>query len=401
MSTIVRGESQAEALRVGIAADLLEERWPSMDLVAEMVGRYVPVCDAAIAVETLRPPFVRRLGRIVRPGTRGEWTRDRVLNRFWDYPRWLRARARHYDVLHVIDHSYAHLARATGRTPAVVTVHDLDAFRTLLGQPGGGGLPAALVRRLAAGLRLARVVVCVSQAVRDELISSGLVPSERIRVVTNGVHPSCSHVPHADADAVIATRLGPVGRRLELLHVGSVISRKRIDVLLGVLAGVAAVHPDVVLLRVGGALTAAQRADAVRLGVGDRIVELPPLDRSALAAVYRRAALVLLPSEREGFGLPLVEALACGTPVLASELPVLREVGAEAVTFAPVGDVPTWIARTLALLAERRHPARWDERRLRGRLRADTYGWEASGAAYAALYREVAGMRATTRGAVA
>ena len=62
----------------------------------------------------------------------------------------------------------------------------------------------------------------------------------------------------------------------------------------------------------------------------DAIVVLPFVDRATLAAVYRRAALALLPSEREGFGLPLVEALACGTPVVASDIPVLREVGGDA-----------------------------------------------------------------------
>ena len=68
---------------------------------------------------------------------------------------------------------------------------------------------------------------------------------------------------------------------------------------------------------------------------------LRPADRT-LAAVYRRAALVLQPSEAEGFGLPVAEALACGTPVLASDLAVLREVGGEAAVYRAVGDVPAW-----------------------------------------------------------
>jgi glycosyltransferase involved in cell wall biosynthesis len=152
----------------------------------------------------------------------------------------------------VIDHSYAHLVRNVGRVPTVVTLHDLDAFRAMLAGQGGGGLPATLVRRLAAGLRLAQAVVCVSHAVREELLASGLVETRRVRVIPNGVHPSCSPHPQEEADAEVSARLGLADRRLELLHVGSVIPRKRIDVLLGVLAGVAAAHPDVVLLRVGG-----------------------------------------------------------------------------------------------------------------------------------------------------
>jgi glycosyltransferase involved in cell wall biosynthesis len=61
---------------------------------------------------------------------------------------------------------------------------------------------------------------------------------------------------------------------------------------------------------------------------------------------------VLLPSEAEGFGLPLIEALACGASVVASDIPVLREVGAEAVTYCPVGDVLAWAEQVTRLLAD-------------------------------------------------
>jgi glycosyltransferase involved in cell wall biosynthesis len=64
--------------------------------------------------------------------------------------------------------------------------------------------------------------------------------------------------------------------------------------------------------------------------------------RTGLAALYRHARLVLMTSDAEGFGLPVVEALACGAPVLASDLPPFREVGGAAVTFCPRGDVDAW-----------------------------------------------------------
>ena len=74
----------------------------------------------------------------------------------------------------------------------------------------------------------------------------------------------------------------------------------------------------------------------------DAIVVLPFVDRATLAARLPACALVLLPSEREGFGLPLVESLACGTPVVASDIPVLREVGGAAASYCPVADVDAW-----------------------------------------------------------
>jgi glycosyltransferase involved in cell wall biosynthesis len=387
-------------VRVGLVADYLEERWPSMDLVAEMLGSLVPASDPGVRVDTLRAPFIRRLGRLAAPGDGGEWTRDRVLNRFWDYPRWLAERAAQYDVLHIVDHSYAHLAHQSSGVPCVVTLHDLDAFRPLLGEEQRG-LPKRLVRCQMSGLGRADAVVCVSHAVRGELAAAPLPVGRRVVVIGNGVHPSCTAEPDSGADRALADRLGPPGERVELLHVGSVIPRKRIDVLLRVLAEVARREPDVVLLRVGGALDAGQRREAESLGVSARVVELPALCRRELAAVYRRSALVLLPSDREGFGLPLVEAMACGTPVLASDIPVLREVSGGAAELAPAGDVAGWTARVLALLAERRNARSWGERRRRAALRAAEFSWQRSAAAYAALYRDLAAQRAAGNAGVA
>src|SRR5262249_43071950 len=77
----------------------------------------------------------------------------------------------------------------------------------------------------------------------------------------------------------------------------------------------------------------------------------PHLSRSALAALYHSAELVLVPSEREGFGLPVLEALASGAAVVASDIPPFREVAGDAVTYCPVADVEHW-GRTVTALVE-------------------------------------------------
>ena len=76
------------------------------------------------------------------------------------------------------------------------------------------------------------------------------------------------------------------------------------------------------------------------------------LTRAELAEVYRRAAVVLVPSEAEGFGLPVIEALACGAAVVASDIPALREAGGPAAVYAPVGDVGAWADAVAKVLAD-------------------------------------------------
>jgi glycosyltransferase involved in cell wall biosynthesis len=135
-------------------------------------------------------------------------------------------------------------------------------------------------------------------------------------------------------------------------------------------------------------LTATQQNDAHRLAIDDAIITLPFIDSAVLASVYRRAALLLLPSDAEGFGLPVIEALACGTPALASDIAVLREVGGEAVDYAGVADVAQWINRGTDLVLEQsRASQEFSERRRRGIEWAKRYSWSEYAARIADVYR--------------
>src|SRR5205085_736797 len=95
------------------------------------------------------------------------------------------------------------------------------------------------------------------------------------------------------------------------------------------------------------------------------VLSLPFFETDRLAALYRRAAMVLVTSEREGFGLPVVEAMACGTPVVATDLHVLREVGGAAAVYCALDNVTAWRDTVLGLVAERSDESARDLRRER------------------------------------
>ncbi|HEX2204644.1 MAG TPA: glycosyltransferase family 1 protein [Longimicrobium sp.] len=378
-------------VRVGIVCDYPDEGWPSMDLAGELLALGLETYAAPEFVPVvLRPPMprlARRLG-----SSRLALNADRCVGRYLTYPRWLEKLRHKPDLFHVVDHSYAHLVHALPAGRTVVTCHDLDAFRSIL-EPQREPRPywfRKVMEQALTGLRRAAHVVCDTSVIRRRLVVRGVLPWERISVVPLPVHPDFAAGPDPVADAEAARLLGPPDpRRPDLLHVGSTVPRKRIPFLLHVFAGLRRRWPDARLVRVGGPMTDRQREVARDLGVEDAVLELPRLERPVLAAVYRRAALVLAPSGREGFGLPLVEAMACGTPVVASSLRVFREVGGEAVIYRHLKDRQGWVDAVDSALWTGRDPREASRRRDFLLERAERFGLEAYARRLVRVYRRL------------
>lgn len=383
-----------EHVRVAVICPMPEEKWYSIELCAEMLLANVRAHHArSIRAERVAPHLVQRFARLPHVGARRTAVRgDRLLNRFWDYPRYLRRRVGEFDLFHLAEHSYGQLAGALPVERTVVTCHDLHSFRCLL-EPEEDPRPRwyrMMARQQMTALLTAARVICVSQTVRDELLGYGLVPAARVSVVHNGTHPACSPLPNPAADTEAASLLASDRPTVDLLHVGGIAPRKRLDVLLRVFAAVRQKLPEVRLVRVGEAFAPAHQELVKELDLEGSIRILPFLDREVLSAVYRQSALVLQPSDAEGFGLPVTEAMACGTPVVASDIPVLREVGGTVATYCPVADVEAWSNAVLELLAERReNPERWSTRRSAGVEHGALYSWEENARGVVGVYREL------------
>jgi glycosyltransferase involved in cell wall biosynthesis len=380
-------------LRVGVICDLREEGWHSMDLIADMLLETLAgVAGSGVRATGLCPRMVPRWTRLPLVGA-GKNARlgDRLTGRLWDYPRWLAPRVGEFDVFHIVDHSYAHLVQVLPAERTIVTCNDTDAIQAALPGRRNRFAPASmLASRILEGLGCAGHVACISEATQAELLATGAVRPERVSVVSLGVHPTCSVGPAPKWDEEIDRRLGPRG--VEILHVGSSIPRKRIDVLLNIVAGVRKTMKGVRLVHVGGSFTPDQRALASTLGIADAIVELPFLGRALLAALYRRASVLVLPSDREGFGLPVIEALACGIPVVASGVPALREAGGIAAIYCPPGDVPQWVETLTSLLRQREtDPAAWAARQTAGIVAASRFNWNTYATAMTELYLRAGG----------
>lgn len=374
-------------VRVAVCADFREEGWPSMDRVAErLLASLLRDHASSVAAVDVRPPFRQRATRL--SSGRAAWNFDRALNRLVDYPRHVRTLQSAYDVFHVVDHSYSQLLHQLPPGRTVVTCHDLDTFRSIF-QPDDdprSPLFTAMTRRILTGLQRAACVTCDTAAVRDELVARQLVPADRVVVAPVGVGDEFRAEPDEAADREAARLIASPAGAVEILHVGSSVTRKRIDDVLHCLADVVQRIPRARLVRVGGPFTAEQEALARSLGIRGHMSILPPLDDHTLAAVYRRAAVLVLPSEREGFGLPVIEALACGTPVIASDLPVLREVGGTCAEFCPTGDRDGWARAVVSVIDERDHSAR----RARAVAWARRFTWTRFAEQLVSIYLELA-----------
>jgi glycosyltransferase involved in cell wall biosynthesis len=296
----------------------------------------------------------------------------------------LRALAGHPGVPHFLHHHLARYGPRTGR-PYLVTAHDLIRHTDLTAPSPLISTPTHRDRRAVRadveGVRRAAHVVAVSETTRRELIARlGLAP-QRVTTVPHGL----------DHDL-----FRPVARRLTdaeyVLFVGSEHPRKNLGALLRAFALLRRDRPALRLVKVGAPGTSEARfGDAMRravreLGIAGAVDAVGEVPDDELVAWYSGAACLALPSRAEGFGLPPLEAMACGCPVVVSSAGALPEVvGGAGAVVAP--DDVTGLAAALGALLD--DPGLRRRRRDAGLRRAAAFDWERSAAAVRAVHERV------------
>ncbi|HEV8549227.1 MAG TPA: glycosyltransferase [Polyangiaceae bacterium] len=366
-------------MKLAVLCDLLEERWFSMDLLADMLIEQASRMSQ-VEVTRVRPQLPSRLAELAvasRERSFGRWGYRAAIGvgRYLQYPlRALVERGAH-DFFHVTDHSYAHLLFELPSARTGVFCHDIDAFRPWL-ETRAARPARVLAGALLAGLRRARLVFHSSLPVREDLLRHRLVQGDRLVHAPYGVAAEFQPEPRAE-DSRLA------GRPPFVLHVGSLIPRKNPEFLLQLVAALCRTRPELEVYQIGGTWTSAQRTFLEAAGIASRVHQIPHLGRPELSAYCRAAGAVILPSLAEGFGLPVVEALACGAPVVVSDIPVLTSVGADAVVARPPGDLDAWRVAVLEAMAGG-GPSR--ERRL---ARAAHFSWAAHARAIVQAYERL------------
>lgn len=291
-------------MKVTIFADMKAEGWPSMDRYAKALAREFSTFNFQFSTFSVEPPI-----------------RGSKVKMFWRqeiYPRW--ARLNQGQVNHILDQSYGHLLNFLNPKRTVITCHDL--------------LPLEFekdleirerFRQTITNLKRAALIIADSQATKADLVRCLGLAEGRIRVIFLGVDPVFRPIDSTEEKKRLRKKFGLPGGKIIFSHGQAHLVYKNTEGILRSFVETARSRRDVYLLRVNP-LTVAQLSILKASGLTDRLFEIENPSDEDLAALYNLADVFLSPSFKEGFGLPVLQALACGTPAVVSRGTSLEEI---------------------------------------------------------------------------
>ncbi|RKN59986.1 glycosyltransferase [Streptomyces klenkii] len=286
--------------------------------------------------------------------------------------------ARDADVVHFPADTGALWRR--GAVPVVATVHGVASLHHAVRRPVAARIWQARAGRLA---KIADAVVTVSRSSADDLMRAFELPSDRIHVIPHGVD-TCRFHPDSGGDGAVLEPYRLPDRFL--LYLGNLEPRKNIQALVEALEEEPLASTGLPLIVVGAQ---AWEADAAfkAIATSPRTRYLGPVPDSVVGPLLRAATAFVFPSLYEGFGLPVLEAMACGTPVVTTRAGGLPEVTGEAALTVAQPTPKALAAAVAELLADDVLAA---QLRQEGLARARTFSWDASAAAHHELFDSVA-----------
>lgn len=289
-----------------------------------------------------------------------------------------------------VHHGPHYTTPEVAKVPKVVTVHDLTFFDH---PEWHEKVKVAVFKRaIRSAAELADAIVCVSAPTARRLTEL-LQPKGTVHVIPHGIdHDHFRPDGDAVADDELLAGLGI--RAPYVAFWGTLEPRKDLATLVAAFDAIAGDHPELSLVVAGGSGWGNERFEkAVAASPhAERIVRTGYVDDAVIPPLVRRAAVVVYAALEEGFGLPALEALACGAPVVTTAGSVMEELGGGAPWLAPAGDADELADRLREIL----DPASAAERARRRALGLEVAGratWDANAAAHEAVYAEVGRVR--------
>jgi glycosyltransferase involved in cell wall biosynthesis len=262
-----------------------------------------------------------------------------ILQGYWNrhrrYPALLKPPAA--DLYHILDHSYAHLMAKLPPEKTVITCHDLMPLMVEgYGRSWGGKLSIASFRHSVSYLNKARHIIADSGATKNALIDILALADRNITVVPLGVdekfcpsqaNPGLNKTKEVESILQVGAAAEPYKNTMNILLAFSLLLKNR--------------GGHIKLLKVGKAYTREQQNYIEKEGLAPHIQYLGFVERNVLPEVFRKATVLLMPSLYEGFGMPLLEAMACGIPVVSSHRGSIPEVAGAAALYVDPEDPRT------------------------------------------------------------
>ncbi len=311
------------------------------------------------------------------------------IDKFILFPPQLRQAAIWADVVHICDHSNAMYVNYLQDVLHLVTCHDLLAVRGALGQETD--CPASptgkiLQKWILNSLQQTRMVACVSTYTKqdlEKLVEKGAL-SRNFRLVLNGLNHNYKIITSDEAAVRLANVANLNIRKPFILNVGSSLRRKNRDGIIRIINRIRD-QWDGQMVFAGAPLNPELVELVEQLNLNDRIVQIIKPDNCLLEALYNQAFAFIFPSRFEGFGWPIVEAQACGCPIICSDRTSLPEVAGDSALIRAVDDEAGFAADILRLI----DPLERDAWIKKGLENVKRFSSEAMISKYVSLYTEL------------
>ncbi|WP_009632904.1 glycosyltransferase family 4 protein [Synechocystis sp. PCC 7509] len=315
---------------------------------------------------------------------------EKYYERYWRYP--LTLKQKKADLFHVIDHSDGHLIYwlKKNHQPIVVTCHDLINLVNPENVTNQARIPAismAVWKYAVQGLKKADRIIAVSAHTAKDIVQQLDINKEQIAIVPDAVE-ILFHPLAADKVAFFRSQHHISAETMCLLHVGSNHPRKNVSTILKLLAALKIQGFSIHLWKVGADFTEEQKTFIQTQALETSVSYLGKPNKQTLVEIYNAADVLLSPSHYEGFGMTVIEAMACGTPVIAANVTSLPEVVGDAGVLTEPTDVSAMVAAVERLYQDSNYRQSLREK---GLNRAKLFTWEATAKAIATEYEKMIG----------